>query len=630
MSGGASTERHLRAVLTAANVLGFEQDADLHYRWIFDPTGRLPERAIVRHADDAVFDTPAEAARIAALKRGVIETRSPTSTWTMFSWGSGQRVCRVAVEPVLDDAGAADGVAGTIRPTRRDDDSLKAVLDGLHAIGDSPSAYIYVKDLDGRYVLASPLVSETAGQEVIGKTDFDLFPAELAAASSRDEDAVVASRQPAEAEETRGEQTYRIVRVPILAADGRPMAICGVATDITDYALLVERLFAVQRTEIVGQLASTIAHDFNNLLSVVTGHASLALERVEDTAVRSDIEAIQAAVAHGWNLSHQLLQFANRRPRARPSQGLSEAVLGVLRLLGQTMPSDIDVETRFDAGDVVVAGDDAQHEQIVMNLVLNARDAMPDGGSLVIRTELVRGANTREEIRRQVRPDVSYVCICVSDTGEGMPRDVLARAVSPFFTTKPPGHGTGLGLATVQGIVKELRGGLAIESTEHQGTTVRVYLPLTAAPASTASIAPFPDVVLVVAEDDAIREQVTHVLTRAGHVALPSTNCDEALAILQASDGLDLAVVDADVPGCDAEFAGVLRRHLSGGRMLFLSSSPESAEGLEQLLRKPFTARELVRAAREALSSGTSRRRFTRDNAGEASITLEDDLRTDR
>jgi two-component system, cell cycle sensor histidine kinase and response regulator CckA len=363
-----------------------------------------------------------------------------------------------------------------------------------------------------------------------------------------------------------------------------------------------------QRLESLGQLAGGIAHDFNNMLGVIVNYANFVIEEAESPSadlrmIAADARQVVKAGERGTDLTHQLLSFA-RREVVRPQVlDLNDVIASVEEMLRRSLGEHINLLVRAWPSLPAVHCDPGQIEQLLVNLALNARDAMPSGGNLVVETG-VQGAS---------------VCLRVSDTGKGMPPEVLERAFEPFFTTKASGEATGLGLATVYGIVTQASGEVSITSSPGLGTTVTVLLPASAATAS-----PLPDksdlsdkseggeTVLVVEDESALREVAGRILSGAGYKVLAAECGAAALSLAAAHDGeIDLLLSDVVMPGMlGKEVAERLTLVRPSTRVLFMSGYAQPvlhSEGTLEpgvaLLEKPFTAEDLLTAVRKRLAS---------------------------
>ena len=385
--------------------------------------------------------------------------------------------------------------------------------------------------------------------------------------------------------------------------------------DVTDRHRLEEEIRQNQKMEAVGQLAGGIAHDFNNLLTVIAGYCALALSRAGSSAAHHDLEQIQRAAERAAELTQQILAFSRRqtlRPTVvQPNELVRDAVPMLERLIG----THIEFQVALDPGLHPVYADATGIEQIVMNLAVNAAQAMPTGGVLTIATEnvLVAGTTARG---LDVDPG-GYVTVSVTDTGAGMGPDTAAHAFEPFFTTKEPGVGTGLGLATVHGIAKQTGGGVRLDSEVGRGTTVTVYLPATDGEAVADS---HPRVgtdvsgtekVLVVDDEEQVRQVVAEMLAEHGYDVESATTPEDAIRMVEGGLRPDVLVTDVVMPKLGGpELAARLVELHPDLRVVLISGYTEhgllAAEALSRsalFLRKPFTAEQLASAVRVALES---------------------------
>jgi PAS domain S-box-containing protein len=397
----------------------------------------------------------------------------------------------------------------------------------------------------------------------------------------------------------------------------------GAVWDITDRKQLEEQLRQAQKMEAVGKLAGGVAHDFNNLLTAIGGYAEALLTTLPpDGVAYQDALEITRASSRAASLTRQLLAYSRQQilsPSVLDLQQVVDQLGGMLRrLIGE----DIKLITQHAAGETFVRVDRGQIEQVILNLVLNARDAMPQGGSLTVATMSVEldEAYARAHVGMTAGP---HVCLLVQDTGSGMDAATRNRAFDPFFTTKEPGKGTGLGLSTVYGIVKQSGGSVWLDSIPGAGTTVRVYLPRVQEhpeEEQVASLGPAAPVqgatVLVVEDEQLVRDLVSRTLRRAGYTVMVAEHGDEALAISRTHVGpIDLMVTDVVMPrmnGSDLANRLVLER--PGLRVLFVSGYPSEAldlrGGLEsgmEYLQKPFTPSVLLDRVRELLTTERAR-----------------------
>jgi two-component system, cell cycle sensor histidine kinase and response regulator CckA len=421
----------------------------------------------------------------------------------------------------------------------------------------------------------------------------------------------------------RGDGTYgEILDRGLLLRDEQGVAVrmIGTMADITDRRELELQLRQAQKMEAVGRLAGGIAHDFNNLLTAITGFTTLLLDDAgPDDHRRADLREILRAADRAASLTRDLLAFSRKQILRPQPFDLNAVVSGMDKMLRRLIGEGIRIETDLDAETGMVLADPGQVEQIIMNLALNARDAMPEGGRLAIAT------HTRRLLRADTRLSIAageYCVLRISDTGAGMDAETRARMFEPFFTTKQAGEGTGLGLATVYGIVKQSGGHILVETAVGQGTTFTVLLPRSVGeaaaepPEPTRRVsAPRGATVLVVDDEDAVRMTVRRLLERIGYVVLCATGPEDALRSAKAFEG-DIHVVISDVvmPGMSGP---ELVRRLAEARpemgVVFMSGYTEEGIRLHgaldrgmAFLQKPFSQEELSACVRQALENGVS------------------------
>jgi two-component system cell cycle sensor histidine kinase/response regulator CckA len=378
-------------------------------------------------------------------------------------------------------------------------------------------------------------------------------------------------------------------------------------------------LLQTAKLEAVGRLAGGIAHDFNNLMGVVIGHVSLLENRfLADEPVGAHLVRIRQAGEEASQLTQQLLSFSRAQmPKLEPvdvNQVINETAHMLERLIGENI--DLHLALGEDSG--TVHADAGQLRQVVMNLVVNARDAMPDGGTLRIETkrENVRKGKPRKE---RGAPAGDWFSLCVSDTGVGMSGDTLEKVFEPFFTTKEFGVGTGLGLYTVHRIVTQCGGSISVTSGIGKGTTFRVYLPRTERPMADKKIVkhrePFPggsETVLVVEDQLALRHMVVEILEELGYKVIEASDPERALVLASSRDHeIDLLLTDVAMPGMNGrELAEKLVKNHPNLKVLYMSGYAEDdvlrfgvVHGQAELIAKPFTSNALARRVRQVLDS---------------------------
>jgi PAS domain S-box-containing protein len=397
--------------------------------------------------------------------------------------------------------------------------------------------------------------------------------------------------------------------------DGRKGRLVAVA-DVTDRKRLEAHLSEATRMEAMGHLAGGIAHDFNNLLTAVNGYAELLEAELGDSPMAEDAREIRRAGQRAADLTRQVLAFARRQVLAQRAVDVNVVVVGVSQMLGRLIGEQIRLVVVLDHEPAVIIADPGQLEQVLVNLGINARDAMPDGGTLEIRVARVEdGATVCDEMGGPA------VLLTVTDTGSGMDAQTLAHAFEPFFTTKQAGSGTGLGLATVYGIVHQSSGEVWAESTVGRGTTVSVLFgrvdaepenipvpPITRTPASSSGT------VLVVEDEPVVRGFVVSTLERAGHHVLVAGSPAEALALTEGLDErIDVLVSDLIMPETNGQvLAERLLARRPSMRVVLMSGYgaglEASADTNYRFLAKPFGRDELMAAVATALAEGETAR----------------------
>jgi two-component system cell cycle sensor histidine kinase/response regulator CckA len=425
-------------------------------------------------------------------------------------------------------------------------------------------------------------------------------------------------REPIELIGRSGERVPVEVSTRIIEEAGRPVGVQAIARDVRERTELERQLRQSQKMEAVGQLAGGVAHDFNNLLTVIRGNGALVLEELApEHPIRSDIQQINEAADRATVLTRQLLAFS-RKQVVQPRELDVNALLSELeRMLQRLIGEDYTIRTRASAGPASVVADPGQLEQVVLNLVVNARDAMPDGGTITIETLIVDNAETAQAPIRSVSGRA--VVLCVTDTGIGMDSATQARIFEPFFTTKEIGKGTGLGLSTVFGIVQQANGHISCSSQPGKGTRFEILLPYvtpTAPTAESSHEAVFgragTEAILLVEDQDDVRALAARVLRRAGYQVLETRDGDDAIAVAQHHAGhIDLLLTDIVLPGVNGL---VLSRRLNMARpalrVLLMSGYTDDEivrrgllePGIEYL-QKPFTPHSLAAKVRAVLDS---------------------------
>ena len=402
---------------------------------------------------------------------------------------------------------------------------------------------------------------------------------------------------------------------------GSVRAVAYALSDITERNKLEQQLRQSQKLDAIGQLTGGVAHDFNNVLSVITGTIDLLAEGVADRPELAAIaELISGAADRGAELTGRLLAFARRQPLQPRATDIRQVAEEAASLLRPTLSGQVEIEWRLQKEAWPAIVDPAQLVTAILNLAVNARDAMPDGGKLTIETSNVILDEAYAGLHSEVHPG-AYVMLAVSDTGPGIPPELHDKVFEPFFTTKEVGKGTGLGLSMVYGFVKQSGGHIKLYSEEGHGTTFKIYLPRAGEPGRSAEPGHAPDlqggseIVLVVEDDPIVRRSVTVQLESLGYTAIVADNAQRALAIVDSGAPFDLLFTDVIMSGSmnGRRLAEEVAKRRSGLRVLFTSGYTENAmvhhgrlDPDVLLLAKPYRKSDLARMVRLALERPSS------------------------
>jgi PAS domain S-box-containing protein len=508
--------------------------------------------------------------------------------------------------------------------------NLSEATSRLTAVIEFSSDAIFSKTLDGIITSWNAGAEHMYGysaEEIIGRNVAVLVPPELAdeLASIIDYVGRGARVDPFETQRVRKDGARLDVSLaitPIREASGAVVGAASVAKDITERnrvqsegRTLERRLRQSEQLEILGQLAGGVAHDFNNLLVAISNYATFVAEQIADKpTVRADVEQIQAAAQQAARLTRQLLIFARRETSELEVLRLDAMVVATRELLAHSIGEHIELRVENSPDVPAVRADRGQMEQVLLNLAVNARDAMAEGGTLTISTRLAV-FDGGSSLPGPDAPPGNYVELAVSDTGTGMSPEVIARIFEPFFTTKPLGQGTGLGLATVYGVVVKAGGTMSVDSEEGTGTTFRLYFPATDLPA--AADRPLDiryleskgETVLIVEDEPAVLAVTSRLLRQAGYTTIDAATAEEALTVATSHD-FQLLLTDVVMPDMSgrelAEYIGVLKPEAA---VLYMSGYADGRlgpgwapdEGIS-LVQKPFDRRTLLEKVRAAMS----------------------------
>jgi two-component system, cell cycle sensor histidine kinase and response regulator CckA len=537
-----------------------------------------------------------------------------------YEWLFKDTLRRGRVEPIRDSAGAVVGVAGISFDVTGQHATDRALAE-LAAIVSSTGEAIIGKSLDGTVTSWNAAAERMYGysaEEIIGRRISLLIPEDRA------------DELPAILEQIgRGEmvQPYETVRVrkdgerldvaltvsPIKDASGAVAGASTIARDITDRRKLEDQLRQAQKMEAVGQLAGGIAHDFNNILLVIRGHSSVLLRELGDERLRESVQQIDRAAERAAEFTHQLLAFSRQQVLRPQPIGLNSLVEETVTLVERMLDENVEVDVQLEPELESVLLDRGQLSQAILNLVVNARDAMPDGGTLTIRTANIELDAAYAATHEDVTPG-TYVLLQVTDTGSGIAAADQSRIFEPFFTTKQ--QGSGLGLAGVFGLVKQSRGHIWVYSELGMGTTFKLYFPTTS---ESRTEAPEPDeagsldgkeTILLVEDTEMVRSLVAATLQYYGYTVLAAASGAEALELAERHPSpIDVVMTDVVMPGMNGrELAEQLVARYPEMKVLYTSGYPADTilrhgitESRAAFLEKPFLPDDLARKIRELI-----------------------------
>lgn len=624
-----ASEARLRALVEGTSDAVFIKDQAGRYLTINAAGARFLARtaeSILGRTDADLYDETTTRARATAeqrlLKFGTVETCDET---LRLAGETNPRQFHSVRGPLRDDTGAIVGTFGISRDVterRRAEEQIRKLS---RAVEQSPVS-IVITDAEGRVEYVNPRFTELTGyaaSEVLGRNPRVLksgrqpveFYADLWSTikSGHDWHGILENRR--KNGDLFSEQT---VISPVKDDAGNVTHFIAIKEDITARLQLEEQLRHSQKMDAIGRLAGGVAHDFNNLLTIIQLEASaLAHNAALDADAAEGVRQITAATQHATALTRQLLAFSRKQEKEEQEVDLREIVENLAKLVRRILGEDIQLATSIPPVPVILRADPGMVEQAILNLAVNARDAMPDGGTLRIAVETVEVGAAYVREHAGATPGLR-AHLSVSDTGTGIAPEHLGRIFEPFFTTKAAGKGTGLGLATVYGVVQQHQGWITVESAVGQGSTFHLYLP--ALPSSAAADNeesmehPLPrgtETVLLAEDDDQIRNLVQAALERQGYTVLAAANGSDAItALLHHSGPLQLLIADLIMPG------GINGRELAnqaivarpGLRTLFISGYPADVVsrhlGLKTdgfFLHKPFAVRALLEAVRTCL-----------------------------
>jgi PAS domain S-box-containing protein len=630
----SSQDSRLDAFFTAAPAGLAILDRELRYAQLNETLAEMNGCSVVEHVGRSVREVlPALAASVEPILQRILATGEPALNIDVSGETPAQpgitRFWVASYFPLPGAGGTVEGIGAIVvedTARRRAEQARRRSGAEYQAIVEHAAYGIYRSSLDGRFLKVNPALVQMLGYDSEAEVlaldlERDLYtnPAQRWDLITRFRDA--ARVQGVEAEWKRKDGHRIAVRLSGRLVRSEPGDLLGfemMAEDVTEQRAMEHALRQAQKMETIGQLTSGIAHDFNNLLTVILTQAKFVSDAVpaDQAEVRRDLHDLGDAARRGAELVQKLLGFSRSQRLNLKAVSLAEYLEEVIATLRRLLPATIELGFEANEEGAVVEADAGALQQILLNLATNARDAMPDGGTLHLELRRTRLDAEDRPLHAWVQPG-PYACIAVSDTGMGMDRATLARVLEPFFTTKPPGVGTGLGMAMVYGLVKQHKGFVHLYSEPGQGTTVKLYLPLVYVeaeqPTAASALESLPggsESILVVEDDPALRTVAERLFTKHGYRVFAAADGAEGLELYRVHGSeIALVVTDLIMPkagGFDV-YEGV-RRGSRTTKVLFTSGYPTpnykksvAGDANVAFLTKPWTVSDMLAQVRALL-----------------------------
>ena len=507
---------------------------------------------------------------------------------------------------------------------RTAEDKLRESEKRFRTIFESAKDAIFLKEDGLKYTLVNPMMETIYGIQsdaFIGRSDYELFGQQVGERIRQTEETVLRG-EIVEEEESRAingqQKVFHSIRVPLSGSDGGIYGLCGFTRDLTATRRLEAQLVQAQKMEAIGTLAGGISHDFNNLLQAILGYTQILLLDKDTTHPDTEkLEEIEKAAQRASGLIKRLLAFGRKMEIQTRPVAINQVVRQVDNLLKRTIPKMIDIELRLTDPSLTVLADQGQLEQVLLNIGVNARDAMPKGGTLIFETEV---ADPDAKFRKINLNDGSgpYILLSITDTGQGIQGDIIERIFDPFFTTKQPGQGTGLGLAMAYGIIKNHQGHITCQSCPGKGTTFRIFLPSIDSVIKPETKTPENPIekgqgetILVVDDEPYLRSLVYEMLTGNGYRVLAAANGEEAVAMyLRKAPSISLVLLDLIMPGMGGKRCmEEILKHDPNAKVLISSGytmdNPDEDEVLIRargFIPKPYNFRDMMERIKELLA----------------------------
>ena len=622
-------EEKLKVALGLIDMAVFTQDSALRYTWMYRPQLGYQSEEVVGRTDAELL--PAEAAaKTTALKRRALETGLPQQGEVSVVLQDGEvHEYALVIEPQRDPTNRLVGIIGasldvthrkwTEQQLAEGTERLRSAEAQFRSLIENALDLILVVDDQGVIQFASPSVMRLLGyapDSVIGEPGLEfIHPDDRAAAATalrhvRSQPALP-SQATLRARHANGSwRTFEIVGKQM---EHDPDSVVLNGRDVTDRQRLEEQFRQAQKMEALGRLTGGVAHDFNNMLAVILSYSSMTIEKLAtNDPRRGDLLEIKAAAERAAGLTRQLLAFSRRQVLRPTLVDLNTVVSGMKGMLSRMIGEDVQLVVHPAAEPVVANVDNAQLEQVILNLAVNARDAMPEGGTLTI--DIERIAVDASDVSG-LEPG-GYAVLTVADTGCGMDAATRMHVFEPFFTTKEMGKGTGLGLSTVFGIVEQSGGQISVKSEVGRGSSFRILLPMTEVPTVAAAeprneraLARASGTVLLVEDEEIVRRLAATILESGGLRVITAQSADEAMAALERHGPVDLLLTDVVMPNASGlQLAGRVRSRFGAGLpVVYMTGYPSRSEGNDAippdagLVLKPFSPESLLAKVHEAM-----------------------------